>query len=171
LQKRTWPLFAWTGVLIVAGGVFLFSKTVTVLSVGQEGREPVFHLKLVPSEPLTLFHTNSIYDAPVEELLGVKNGALVLKAVRTDSAAVMEYYGLEGPGPVQAVNRSLGPTLSIQTGLRRDQGLRIGPRTVDLHTVAPPGSRVLLRVNQVSQARVLWWRLLRKDRPDPSAAP
>jgi hypothetical protein len=171
LHKRTRPLFAWIGVFIAAGGVFLFAETVTVLSVGQEGAEPVCRLKVAPSEPITLFHTNSIYDAAVEEVLEVRSGALVLKTVRTDSPAVLEYYGFDGPGAGRALDRPMGSTLSIRMGMRQDQGFRIGRRTVHLHTIAPPGNGIRLTVNRVSGARFLWWRLLGRTRPDPSAAP
>lgn len=171
MPKKTLPLLACIGVFIAAGGVFLFSQTVTVLSLGSADRERPLFLKWAPSERITFFYTNSIYGAPVEEVFEVRNGGLELKEVRTDSPAVMEYYGFEGSGPVRAVHRGLGPTLSILRSMGQDQGLRIGLRTVDLHNIASPGSRIWLNVSQVSQARFLWWRLLGEDRPDPSAAP
>ena len=83
------PLLAWIGVLIAAGGVFLFSKTVTVLSVSIAGHMNSIHFKMAPSEQMTLCYTNSIYKAPVEEVFEVRKEDIVLKAVRTPSPAVM----------------------------------------------------------------------------------
>ena len=137
----------------------------------QEGLGRAFHLRIGPSEQISFFHTNSIYGAPVEEVIEVRNRNLVLKAVRTASPAVMEYYGFESSGPVQVMDKSLGSALSIQTGMRQDQGFRIGRRTVDLDKIAPPGSRIRLTVRQVSQARFLWWTFLHKDRSETWSAP
>jgi hypothetical protein len=123
---------------------------------------------MAPSEQITLFHTNSIYGAPVEEVLEVRNGNLVLKTVRTDSPAVMEYYGFEGTGPVQTMNRSLGSAFSIKASMRQDQGFRIGQSTLHLSTIAGAGDRILVSVDQVSLARFLWGKWFEDDKVNPS---
>ena len=44
----------------------------------------------------SLRHLNSIYDSPVEEAFRIDDQGLIwLQALRTDSAAVLEYYGME----------------------------------------------------------------------------
>jgi len=154
--------------LIAAGGVFLFSRNMTVLSVRNLDRAASFHFEISPSEEVTLFHTNSIYGAPVEEVLEVRNGDLVLKTVRTDSPAVMEYYGFEGAGPVQTMNRSLGSAFSIKASMRQDQGFRIGQNTLQLRTIAGAGDRILVSVDQVSLARFLWEKWFEDDKVNPS---
>lgn len=156
---------------IAAGGVFLFARPVTVLTFRNASVGSSFYFNIDPSERITLFYTNSIYGAPVEEVFEVLNGDFVLKAVKTDTPAVMEYYGFEGAGPVKALHTSLGPTLSIRTSMRQDQGFRIGRRTLDLHGFALPGSRILVRVDRVSQARFWWWRLLQKETRNTSGKP
>jgi hypothetical protein len=168
LKKRTRPLFAWTGVLIAAGGVFLFSKTAMVLFVRNLDHPSSFHFKVAPSEQVILFYTNSIYNAPVEEVFEVRDEDILLKAVRTDSPAVMEYYGFEGTGPVQTLNKSLGPSFSIQASMRQDQRLKIGQSTLDLRTIASGGDCILVRVDQVSLARFLWWKVFQEDKIHPS---
>lgn len=145
--------------LIAAGGVFLFSKTVTVLSVKNLDHPVSFHFKVAPSEQVTLFYTNSMYDAPVEEVFEVRDGDIVLKAVRTDSPAVMEYYGFEGTGPVHTLRKSLGPAFSIQASSSQAQAIRVGRNALDVRGIARPGDRILVGVDQVTLARFLWWRV------------
>jgi hypothetical protein len=171
LSRKTLPLFAWIGVFIAAGGVFLFARPVTVLTFRNASVGSSFYFNIDPSERITLFYTNSIYGAPVEEVFEVLNGDFVLKAVKTDTPAVMEYYGFEDSGPEQAMQRSLGPTFLILTSMRQDQGLRIGGRSLDLHALAAPGDRILVRVDRVSQARSWWWRLLQKETRNTSGKP
>jgi hypothetical protein len=168
LHKRTQPLFACIGVFIAAGGVFLFSKTVMVLSVRNLDHPSSFHFKVAPSEQVTLFYTNSMYNSPVEEVFEVRDGDIILKTVRTDSPAVMEYYGFEGTGPVQTFHKSLGPAFSIQASMRQRQGLIIGQSTLDLRTIASGGDCILVRVDQVSLARFLWWKVFQEDKIHPS---
>jgi len=163
LKQRIPPLFAWIGVFIAAGGVFFLPMTVTVLSVKNLDHPDSFYFKVDPSERVSLCYTNSMYDAPVEEIFEVRKGDIVLEAVRTDSPAVMEYYGFEGSGPVQTINRSLGPAFSIQTSMRQDQSLSIGERTIDLHALGNPGDRVQISVEDVSLASFLLSRLIRHE--------
>lgn len=130
-------------------------KTVTVLSVKNLDHPGSFYFKVDLPERVTLFYTSSMYDAPVEEVFEVRKGDIVLKAVKTDSPAVMEYYGFEGTGPVQSMNRSLGPALSIQTSMRQGQGLRMGEKMIDLRALGNAGDRVQIRVEEVSLASFL----------------
>lgn len=154
--------------LIAAGGVFLFSKTVTVLSVKNLDRPGSLYFKVAPSEQVILFYTNSMYDAPVEEVFEVKDGDILLTEVRSGSPAVMEYYGFEGTGPVQALRKSVGQAFSIQASMGQDQGLKIGQRTLRLAAIAGGGDRILVRVDQVSPAKFLWWNVFGNAKVHPS---
>ena len=154
--------------LIAAGGVFLFSKTVTVLSLGNPDEGDSLFFKVAPSEQITLCYTNSIYNAPVEEVFELSKGDIALKAVKTASPAVMEYYGFEDSGPVQTMNRHLGPAFSIKASMRQDQALKIGERTIDLHAVVDRGDRVQIRVEDVSLASFLLSRMFRHADTDAS---
>lgn len=160
------PLLAWVGLFIAAGGVFLFSENVTVLSLRSAGHADSIRFKAAPSEQMTLYYTNSIYGAPVEERFELKKGDIVLKAVSTASPAVMEYYGFEDSGPVQTMNRSLGPALSIQISMRQDQSLRIGGRTIDLLAMGNPGDQVQIRVEEVSLASFLLSKMFCRQAAD-----
>ncbi len=152
--------------LIAAGGAFLLLKTVMVLSVTNRDHPGSFHFKEAISEQVILRYSNSMYEAPVEEVFEVRDGEIILKAIRTDSPAVREYYGFEGTQPVHALHKSLGPNFSIRVSMRQDQGFRIGQRTLDLRAIARAGDRILVSVNQVSLARFLWWEIIRKGKID-----
>jgi hypothetical protein len=168
LRKNPLPLFAWLGVCIAAGGVFLFLKTVTVLSVTNMDHPGSFHFEISPLEEVTLFHINSIYDAYVEEVFQVVNGKMLLKAVRTNSPAVMEYYGFEDTAPVQTLHRDMGPALRVQASMRQDQGLRIRGRTLHWSSIASGGDRILVSVDQVAWATSLWRAAFHNDGINPS---
>lgn len=140
---------------IAAGGVFLFSKTVTVLSLKNLDHPSSFYIRINPPERVTLFYINSMFDAPVEEVFEVRKGDIVLRAVETESPAVMEYYGFEDTTPVQSMNRSIGSILSIQTSMGQDQRFRVGERSIDLRAMAYPGDEIQIRVEDVSLASFL----------------
>jgi hypothetical protein len=98
--------------------------------------------KIVPSEPFAMFYTHSIYDAPVEEIFEASSSNIILKSVKTDSPAVLEYYGFEGIEPLQDINVSLGPTFTVKVGMRQEQRLAVGEKTIDLRTIANQGDRI-----------------------------
>jgi len=168
LKKKIRPLFAWIVFLIAAGGVFLFSKTITVLSLRNPDDRNSFYFNVAPSEQITLCYTNSIYNAPVEEVFEVREDNIVLKAVRTASHAVMEYYGFEGSGPVQTMNRNLGQAFWIKASMRQDQSLRIGEKAIDLHALGNRGDRIRISVEDVSLAFLLRSGIFRRQDLDAS---
>jgi hypothetical protein len=149
LKKKTWPLFAWIGILTAAGGVFLFSKTVLVLSVSNLDHPCSLVFKIAPSEHFAMFYTHSIYDAPVEEIFEASSSHIILRSVKTDSPAVMEYYGFEGTEPLQDINVSLGPTFTLKVGMRQEQRLAVGERTIDLRTIANQGDRIRVSLDAI----------------------
>jgi hypothetical protein len=153
LKKTAWPLFTWISVLIAAGGVFLLSRTVAVLRVSNMDDPCSLVFKIAPSEPFAMFYTHSIYDAPVEEIFEASSGNIILKSVKTDSPAVMEYYGFEGIESLQDINVSLGPTFTVKVGMRQEQSLAVGERTIDLRTIANQGDRIRVSLGAVSLPR------------------
>ncbi len=162
MKKKTRPLFVWIGALIAAGGVFLFSKTVMVLSVNNLDHPCSLVFRMAPSEHFSMYYTHSIYDAPVAEIFEANSGKIVLKSVKTDSPAVMEYYGLEGMKPLQDLSISLGPTFTVQIGMRQDQGLTVGERTINLHTIGSGGNRIRVSLDEISLPLYLLSSLLRQ---------
>jgi hypothetical protein len=150
LKKTAWPLFAWIGVLIAGGEIFLLSQTVAVLRVSNSDDPCSLVFKIAPSEHFAMCYTHSIYDAPVEETFEARTGKIFLKSVKTDSPAVMEYYGSEGMEPLQDLNLSLGPAFTVKLGMRQEQSLLVGEKTIDLRTMANPGDRIRVSLEAVS---------------------
>ena len=150
MKKKTWPLFAWIGILIAAGGVFLFSKTVMVLSVSNLDHPCSLVFKIAPSEHFAMFYTHSIYDVLVAETFESRSGNIFLKSVKTDSPAVLEYYGFEGTEPLKDINVSLGPSFTVKVGMRQEQRLAVGEKTIDLRTIADQGDRIRVGVDAVA---------------------
>jgi hypothetical protein len=83
------PLLIWIGILIVAGGVFLFKK-VALLHIENMDRPQAIHVRISPCEPFSLFYIHSIYKEPVVEEFQTDGNSIVLKGVRTKSPAIME---------------------------------------------------------------------------------
>jgi hypothetical protein len=159
-MRKTWPLLALIGILVVAGGGLLFQKEAPVIEMRNLDRPAaVVRIEINPSEPFFVFYTHSMYDEPVTEEFSAGAQGFVLRGVETRSPGVMEYYGFEAPGGVQPVHRVLGNAFVIQRGPRADQGVRAGRKTVFLHEMAEEGDRVRLEVKQIPLG-LYWWYLL-----------
>ncbi|MDD5205630.1 MAG: hypothetical protein PHS17_09420 [Desulfobacterales bacterium] len=115
---------AWIAVIagvILAGELYSLQS----LEVSTE-KNGVIAVHLVQEgETLTLFHVNSIYDAPVEEILRVKNGSLELEEVRTPSYGVKEYYGI-----AEGITKRKWKEFTFRNSSDRGFSLKIGGRTV-----------------------------------------
>jgi len=100
----------------------------------------------------SLTHLNSIYDAPVEEAFRVDDQGLIwLKALRTDSAAVLEYYGLEEVSREWiALSRPLG-RLSLIISPLGEMTFRFEKEEIPLSQLLPDGARVEIRVVSVNR--------------------
>lgn len=120
-----------------------------VLSVSNLDHPCSLVFKIAPSEPFAMFYTHSIYDAPVEEIFEASSGHIILRSVKTDSPTVLEYYGFEGTEPFQDVNANLGPTFTVKVGMRQEQRLAVGERTIDLRTMANPGDRIRVSLDAI----------------------
>jgi len=100
----------------------------------------------------SLTHLNSIYDAPVEEAFRVDDRGLIwLKALRTDSAAVLEYYGLEEVSREWiALSRPLGQ-LSLIISSLGEVTFRFEDAEIPFFKLLPNGTRVEIRAVSVKQ--------------------
>jgi Domain of unknown function (DUF1850) len=145
LRPRRWSLLIWIGVLIVAGGVFLFEK-VTLLHIENMDRTKTIHIRVKPSETFSMFYIHSIYKEPVVEEFQVEEGAIVLKGVRTKSPAVMEYYGFEDTKEFHPMNQRMGAVFIIRRGMGKGQGLIVRDRKIYLSEIGARGDRIQLRV-------------------------
>ena len=142
------------GILIVAGGVLLFMK-VHLLHLENMDRPKTIHICISPSEQFSIFYIHSIYKEPVAEEFQAEIGAIVLKGVRTKSAAVMEYYGFEDAKEFHPLNQRLGAVFIIRRGMGEGQGLIVRDRKIYLSEIGEKGDRIQLRVESVSLGRYL----------------
>ena len=147
------PLLIWIGILIVAGGVFIFKK-VTLLHIENMDRPKAIHIRIRPSETFSMFYIHSIYKEPVAEEFQAGKEAIILKGVRTKSPAVMEYYGFEDTTGFHPMNRRLG-AIYFKWGTGEGQGLIVRDRKIYLSEIGERGDQIQLRVESVSLGKYL----------------
>jgi len=148
------PLLIWIGILIVAGGVFIFKK-VTLLHIENMDRPKAIHIQMRPSETFSMFYIHSIYKEPVVEEFQAGKEAIILKGVRTKSPAVMEYYGFEDTKEFHLMNQKLGAVFIIRRRMGEGQGLIVRDRKIYLSEIGERGDRIQLRVESVSLGKYL----------------
>ena len=158
MKRRTWPLLALIGILIVAGGVSLFQK-VTLLQLENMDHPRRIRVWISPSEPFSMFYIHSIYKVPVVEEFQAEKDAIVLKGVRTKSPAVMEYYGFEDMKEFHPMNKKLGTVFIIRRGMGEGQGLIVRDRKIYLSEIGEKGDRIRLRVESISLGEYLILKL------------
>jgi len=147
LRRKLRPLLALIAFVIMTGGVFLFSVTVTVFEVKNLDHPRTLRIRVSPPEPFSLFYTHSIYNEPVTEEFEIGKEEIVLKGVRTTHAGVMEYYGFDEVKPFHAMDKSLPRPLIVKRGMREGQGLIIKDRTLFLNSLGEKGDRIQLSVS------------------------
>ncbi|MFH1123239.1 MAG: hypothetical protein V1758_06205 [Pseudomonadota bacterium] len=160
MKSKIWPLLTSVGLLIVAGGAFLFFVQVTVLQVKNMDRPRTLRIRVHPSEPFFLFYTNSIYDKPVVEEFQASGDAILLKGVRTKDPGVMEYYGFDEVKEFHPVERRFTHPLVIKKGMKEGQGLIVGDKKIYLSDLAEKGDRIQLRAMSLSLGSYLFSRVL-----------
>ena len=138
-------------------GVFLLSpaslQAALILQIVLKDTQQIYWERPVSSGSVfSLTHLNSIYEAPVEEAFRVDDRGLIwLKALRTDSAAVLEYYGLEevSRGWI-TLSRFVG-RLSLIITPRGEVTLRFENEKIPLSELLPDGTRVEIRAFSVKK--------------------
>jgi hypothetical protein len=158
LKRKALPLLTLIGILVVAGGVFLF-KRVTVLHIENMGRPKAIYIRISSSESFSMFYIHSIYKEPVTEEFQAEKDAIILKGIRTKSPAVMEYYGFEDTKEFHTMNQRLGAVFIIRRGMGEGQGLVVRDRKIYLSEIGGRGDRIQLRVESVSLGEYLILKL------------
>jgi hypothetical protein len=158
LKRKALPLLTLIGILVVAGGVFLF-KRVTVLHIENMGRPKAIYIRISSSESFSMFYIHSIYKEPVIEEFQAEKDAIILKGIRTKSPAVMEYYGFEDTKEFHTMNQRLGAVFIIRRGMGEGQGLVIRDRKIYLSEIGGRGDRIRLRVESLSLGEYLILKL------------
>lgn len=143
--------------LAIAGGVFLF-RPETALEFENEGRGVVARYPVSPGDAFSITYRHSIYRQPVvEEFSAGPGGDLVLTGVRSESGAVLEYFGFSDSRPFHAMNRPMR-TIVFRVAVEGAQTLSLGGRRISFLRLGDPGDRITLRLADVSPAtRGIGW--------------
>jgi hypothetical protein len=153
LKKR--PLLLVIGIIILAGGVFLFAKKITVLQLRNLDHPQTLRIRTGPSGAFSIFYINSIYDEPVSEEFQIKGDSIILKGVRTKSPGVMGYYGFDDNREFHPMNKDLGTAFIFKNGMVEGQGVRIGDKKIFLNEIGEKGNSIKLSVEFMRFGRYL----------------
>jgi len=148
-----------TGMTVTAGAVFLF-KQVLLLELGNTDQPQTIQVRIDPSERFSFFYVHSIYQEAVTEEFQADRDGIVLKGVRTKSAAIQEYYGFQDLKDFHPLNVKLG-AIFIRVGQGEGQGLVVRDRKIYLSEVGKRGDRVRLRVTSVSLGSYLFSQIFK----------
>ena len=144
---------------VTAGAVFLF-KQVLLLELGNTDQPQTIQVRIDPSERFSFFYVHSIYQEAVTEEFQADRDGIVLKGVRTKSAAIQEYYGFQDLKDFHPLNVKLG-AIFIRVGQGEGQGLVVRDRKIYLSEVGKRGDRVRLRVTSVSLGSYLFSQIFK----------
>ena len=137
--------------LAAAGGTFLF-RPATALEFENDGRGVVLWYPVKTGETFSITYQHSIYRQPVVEEFSVgPGGELALTGVRSESGAVLEYFGFSDSRPFHAMNRPMR-TIVFRVAVEGAQTLTLGGRRISFLSLGDPGDRITLRLADVSPA-------------------
>jgi len=155
LKRKIWPLLLLVGILLVAGGAFLYQK-VTILHIDNMDRQRATQIRIKSSDTFSMSYIHSIYREPVIEEFQAEEDAIVLKGIRTKSPAVMEYYGFGDMKEFHPMNVRMGAVFIIRRGMGQGQGLILGDRKIYLSEIGERGDRIQLRVESMPLLKYLF---------------
>ena len=137
--------------LAAAGAAFLF-RPASVLEFENAGRGIVARYAVTAGDVFSIAYRHSIYLQPVVEEFSVgPDGELVLTGVRSDSGAVLEYFGFSDSRAFHAMNRPMR-TIVFRVAMEGAQTLTLGGRRISFLRLGDPGDRIMLRLAEVSLA-------------------
>jgi hypothetical protein len=137
--------------LAAAGGAIMLWPG-TSLEFANTDRGTVFRYPLERGQTFSVTYVHSIYRQPVVEEFSVgPGGELVLTGVRSESGAVLEYFGFTDSRPFHAMNRPMR-TIVFRVAVEEAQTLSLGDRRVSFSSFGDPGDRITVRLADVSLA-------------------
>ena len=120
-------------------------RPLTVLELTNTTRSRAVALPVDPASGFSVTYHHSMYDHPVtEEFIVAPGGGIVLQAVSSPSAAVLEYFGIAAIGERHPVVRSMSEVV-FRVAAGAPQRLRIGDDERSFSTFGEPGDRILMR--------------------------
>ena len=129
-------------------------KKVTLLQLENLDHPRRIRVWVSPSESFSMFYIHSVYHEPVFEEFQVEKEAIVLRGVRTNSPAVMEYYGFEDMKEFHPMNQRMG-AIFFKWGVGEGQGLIVRDKKIYLSEIGEKGDRIQLRVGSMSLGKYL----------------
>jgi hypothetical protein len=115
------------------------------LFVENPDRGTVLRVRLRPGEVFSVVYHHSIYDQPVtEDFVLDEDGRIVLRAVTSPSAAVLEYFGITSAGERHAMTRTM-PEIVFRIATGTAQRLRAGGVERSFLELGGHGDRLVLR--------------------------
>jgi len=155
--------------LAIAGGAILFWPA-AALEFGNAGRGIVARYPVKTGDAFSITYRHSIYLQPVVEEFSVgPGGELVLTGVRSESGAVLEYFGFSDSRPFHAMHRPMR-TIVFRVAVEGAQTLTLGGRRISFLSLGDPGDRITLRLADDSlAARGAGWAESRIRRLQPFA--
>jgi hypothetical protein len=137
--------------LAAAGGAFLLWPA-SVLEFQNDGRGIVARYSVKAGDAFSVTYQHSIYRQPVvEEFSAGPGGELVLTGVRSESGAVLEYFGFSDSLPFHSMNRPMR-TIVFRVAMEGAQTLTLGGRRISFLRLGDPGDRITLRLADDSPA-------------------
>jgi len=132
------------GAALAAAALVAALRPVTVLELENPERGRAFRTTLRRGEVFSVVYHHSMYDQPFTEDFVAEDGRIVLEAVSSPSAAVREYFGLDGPGERHAVIRAM-PEVVFRVAAGAPQRLRIRGVEHSFLELGEHGDRLVLR--------------------------
>ena len=151
--------FGAVAIALAVAAASLALRPVTVLELRNDTRGGTVRIPVPGGGPFVVTSLHSIYDQPVEEEFVVDDeGALVLEAVSSPSAAVLEYFGITELGERHAVVRTMRQ-LVFRVAAGAPQRLRVGGAERSFLEFGDHGDRLVLTASR-APAFARWSLLL-----------
>lgn len=116
-----------------------------VLEIVNASRGGTFRVPLAPGAEFAVVSHHSMYDQPVtEEFVVERAGGILLRAVSSPSAAVLEYFGITAPGERHRLERGFGE-LVFRVAAGEPQVLRVAGAERSFLEFGERGDRLVLR--------------------------
>ena len=141
--------------LAAAAGGWILLWPVTAIQFENDDRGTAAWYRVKTGESFSVTYIHSIYRQPVtEEFLVGPGGDLVLTGVRSESGAVLEYFGFSDSRPYHPMNRPMR-AIVFRVAVDGAQVLEIHGRRIPFSDLGGPGDRITLRLEKASLA-VRW---------------
>lgn len=131
---------------VAAAGAAAALHPVTALEIENAARGRTWRFPLRGGEVFSVVSRHSMYDQPVtEEFQADGRGRIVLRAVSSPSAAVLEYFGITGAGQRHPMRRTM-PEVVFRIAEGAPQRLLLGGAERSFLELGDHGDRLVMRV-------------------------